>query len=203
MNQNKTIAAQERRYQSYLLADELRQSSDDLTRLARTYVVISDPRYEEQYWTVLDIRNGNAPRPINYQGIYLDFIAVDGVKPRGDGKAFPLQQLMKEQGFTEVEFAKLKEAQGNSDGLVKIETIAMNAVKGLFEDGSGNYTRKGEPNLQLAKQLMHSKNYHVEKAKIMKPIDEFFSIQRRCLLLLSQSNRSTCALCCSQCESGR
>ena len=107
MNQNKITAAQERRYQSYLLADELRQSSDDLTRLARTYVVTSDPRYEEQYWTVLDIRNGNAPRPINYQGIYLDFIAVDVVKPRGDGKAFPLQQLMKEQGFTEVEFAKL------------------------------------------------------------------------------------------------
>ena len=27
------------RYNSYLLADELRQSSDDLTRLARTYVL--------------------------------------------------------------------------------------------------------------------------------------------------------------------
>ena len=176
MNQKKITAAQERRYQSYLLADELRQSSDDLTRLARTYVVTADTRYEEQYWAVLNIRNGKSPRPINYQGIYWDFMAVDGVKPRGDGKAFPLQQLMKDQGFTEAEFAKLKEAQANSDGLVKIETIAMNAVKGLFEDGRGNYTRKGEPNLELARQLMHSKDYHLEKAKIMKPIDQFFSM---------------------------
>ena len=93
MNQKQLTAAKERRYQSYLLADELRQSSDDLTRLARTYVVTADPQYEDQYWAVLDIRNGKLPWPINYQGIYRDFMAVDGVKPRGDGKAVPLQQF--------------------------------------------------------------------------------------------------------------
>ncbi len=174
--QREINAAQERRYRSYLLADELRQSSDDLTRLARTYVLTADPRYEEQYWAVLDIRNGKSQRPFNYERIYWDFMAVDGVKPRGDDKAVPLQQLMKEQGFTEAEFAKLNEAQANSDGLVKIETIAMNAVKGLMDDGTGNYTQKGEPNLELARQLMHSKDYHLEKAKIMKPIDEFFAM---------------------------
>lgn len=175
-NQKDITAAQERRYQSYVLADELRQSSDDLTRLARTYVVTADPRFEEQYWAVLDIRNGKAPRPLNYERIYWDFMAADGLKPRGDGKAVALQQLMKEQGFTEAEFAKLKEAQAKSDGLVKIETIAMNAVKGLFDDGNGNYTKKGEHNPELARQLMHSNEYHLEKAKIMKPIDEFFSM---------------------------
>jgi len=175
-NQKDITAAQERRYQSYVLADELRQSSDDLTRLARTYVVTADPRFEEQYWAVLDIRNGKSPRPLNYERIYWDFMAADGIKPRGDGKAVALQQLMKEQGFTEAEFAKLKEAQANSDGLVKIETIAMNAVKGLFDDGKGNYTKKGEHNPELARQLMHSNEYHLEKAKIMKPIDEFFSM---------------------------
>ena len=36
--------ANESRYASYLLADEMRQSSDDLTRLARTYVVSGDPK---------------------------------------------------------------------------------------------------------------------------------------------------------------
>ena len=41
-NQKRISAAEERRYQSRLLADELRQSSDDLTRLARTYVVTAD-----------------------------------------------------------------------------------------------------------------------------------------------------------------
>jgi methyl-accepting chemotaxis protein len=44
------------RYSSYLLADELRQSSDDLTRLARTYVVSGDVEWEKQYFEILDIR---------------------------------------------------------------------------------------------------------------------------------------------------
>lgn len=173
-NQKEITAAQERRYRSWLLADEMRQSSDDLTRLARTYVVTGDKRYEDQYWAVLDIRNGKAPRPQHYERIYWDFMAADGVKPRPDGKAVSLQQLMEEEGFTAGEFAKLREAQANSDGLVRTETIAMNAVKGLFDDGQGHYTKKGDPDLELARQLMHSREYHLEKAKIMKPIEEFF-----------------------------
>ena len=39
---DKLLASTAVRYQSYLLADELRQSSDDLTRLARTYAVTGD-----------------------------------------------------------------------------------------------------------------------------------------------------------------
>ena len=38
-NQNLLNDRQERRYQSYLLADQLRQSLDDLTRMARTLIV--------------------------------------------------------------------------------------------------------------------------------------------------------------------
>ncbi len=33
-----------------------------------------------------------------------------------------------------------------------------------------------EHNPELARQLIHSNEYHLEKAKIMKPIDEFFSM---------------------------
>jgi CHASE3 domain sensor protein len=51
------------RYQSYIVADELRQSSMDLTRLARTYVSTGDRKYEDRYWEVLDIRNGKKTRP--------------------------------------------------------------------------------------------------------------------------------------------
>src|SRR5687767_11773864 len=54
------------RYDSYLLADELRQSSDELTRLARTYVSTGEPRYERLYWETLAIRNGESPRPQHY-----------------------------------------------------------------------------------------------------------------------------------------
>lgn len=167
-------AAYNSRYDSYLLADELRQSSDDLTRLARTYVVTGDASYETQYFDILDIRNGKKPRPIEYNRIYWDFVAATGQKPRGDDKTIALLDLMKAAGFTEQEFAKLEEAAANSDGLVGLEVRAMNAVKGITADASGNYTVKGAPDFALARELLHSKEYHGYKAKIVKPIDDFY-----------------------------
>ena len=44
-NESEIAAAENRRLESYKLADELRQTSDDLTRMARTYVVSGDARY--------------------------------------------------------------------------------------------------------------------------------------------------------------
>ena len=164
------------RYRSYLLADELRQSSDDLTRLVRTYAVTGDAKYEKQYFDILDIRNGKKPRPEHYERIYWDFVAAGIDKPQPDGATASLQALMKEAGFSEQEFAKLKEAQNNSDALVKNETIAMNAVKGLFDDGTGQFTKKGDPDLELARKLTHDENYHKYKAQIMKPVDEFLEL---------------------------
>ena len=70
---------------SYLLADELRQSSDDLTRLGRVYVTTGDVKYEKQYFDILDIRNGKKPRPLDFHRIYWDIFTVDMKKPRGDG----------------------------------------------------------------------------------------------------------------------
>ncbi|HYD58847.1 MAG TPA: methyl-accepting chemotaxis protein [Noviherbaspirillum sp.] len=172
--QAEVAAANELRYQSYLLADELRQSSDDLTRLARTYVVSGDARYEQHYMDILDIRNGKKPRPQQYERIYWDFVAAGEGKPRPDGETVALNDLMKHAGFSEQEFAKLKEAQGNSDALVKTEVIAMNAVKGLFDDGTGKFSRKDAPDMEMARKLMHSEDYHRYKASIMKPLDEFF-----------------------------
>ncbi|MBA5608204.1 HAMP domain-containing protein [Duganella sp. FT3S] len=174
--QAESTRASEARYQSYLLADELRQSSDDLTRLARTYVVTGDPRYEQQYMDILAIRNGAKPRPQHYERIYWDFIAAGMDKPTPDGETVALADLMKKAGFTDAEFAKLKQAQANSDGLVKTEVIAMNAVKGLFDDGTGKFTRKGEPDLEMARRIMHDAEYHKNKARIMQPVNEFLTI---------------------------
>ncbi|MCC7598247.1 methyl-accepting chemotaxis protein [Janthinobacterium sp. FW305-129] len=166
----------ETRYQSYLLADELRQSSDDLTRLARTYVVTGDARYEQQYLDILDIRNGKKPRPDHYERIYWDFVAAGMPVPASTGPAVPLAELMRKAGFSEQEFAKLQEAQANSDGLVKTEVIAMNAVKGLFDDGSGNFTKKGPPDPEMARTIMHDAAYHSNKGKIMQPVNEFLTL---------------------------
>lgn len=165
--------AQTQQYQSYLLADELRQSSDDLTRLARTYVVTANPTYEQQFLDVLAIRNGQKERPRHYNRIYWDFVAADMPASLGSGASIPLQTLMEEAGFSPVEFQYLRQAQANSDGLVSLEVEAMNAVKGVFQDANGDYTIKGEPNLKRAREIMHSKRYHQYKGEIMAPVQQF------------------------------
>ena len=82
------------RYQSYQAADELRQSSDDLTRLGRTYVLTADDTYEKMYMDILAIRNGQKPRPENYHTIYWDLVLSYGQKPKPDGQRISLQKMM-------------------------------------------------------------------------------------------------------------
>lgn len=172
---DKLAEAQTAQYTSYLLADELRQSSDDLTRLARTYAITGNPEYERQYLDILDIRNGNKERPENYNRIYWDLIAAGLPAAPGSGDIISLDDLMKKAGFTETEFAFLDEARANSDGLVALEVRAMNAVKGRFKDSKGNYTVKAAPDLELARNLLHSVEYHKFKGDIMVPVNSFIA----------------------------
>ena len=126
---------------------------------------------------VLDIRNGKVARPEHYHRIYWDFVTDSQSKPRPDSsQRVSLQDLMTQAKFAEGEFAKLKEAEAKSNGLVNLEVRAMNALKGKFEDGAGGYTRTAEPDPALAQGLVHGKDYHQFKAQIMKPIDEFFTL---------------------------
>ncbi len=80
----------ELRQHSLMLADELRQSSDDLTRMVRTYVVTGDPIYKQHYQEILDIQDGRKPRPVGYQNIYWDIVLGDDLRPQSPGLAVPL-----------------------------------------------------------------------------------------------------------------
>jgi methyl-accepting chemotaxis protein len=172
--QKEMVLAYEQEKESYRLADELRRSSDELTNLARSYVATGKDIYEQMYLKIIAIRNGEAPRPEDYHRIYWDFYAVTGQPPRGDTTKVPLLDLMKQAGFTDEEFVKLHAAAGRSDGLVELETRAMNAVKGKFQDSDGNYTISGQPDRDMALSLVYSDEYYRFKANILEPIDEFF-----------------------------
>ncbi|MDE3176282.1 MAG: HAMP domain-containing protein [Pseudomonadota bacterium] len=163
-----SVAAQSR-YDSYLLGQEMRQSSDDLTRLARTYAVTADKSYKDQYFRILAIRDGKAPRPQEYNRIYWDYVAAGQTHPRPDGEAVPLLTLMKRAGFTDKEFDLLAKAKANSDGLVNLEVQSMKLIEGADRGG-----KPTEDDLAKARELMHSRQYHVFKAQIMAPIDDFF-----------------------------
>lgn len=175
-NESQILEAEENRYSLYLRADQLRQTSDDLTRMARLYVVTEDPKYKEYFQTILDIREGLSPRPENYHSIYWDFYIATGEPPRMSGQPISLQELMRQEGFTERELSFLKETERVSNDLAQIEEQAMNLMLGLYEDSGGNYTIKGVPNPEKARQLLHNIEYNRIKEQIMRPLDKFFEL---------------------------
>lgn len=167
------VDAQNRlRVRSIQLSDELRQSSEDMTRLVRSYVQTGNPIYKSHYLEVISIRDGKSLRPENYQDVYWDLVQVDDKRPRPYSKQkTPLLQLMSEQGFTPEEFAKLAEAKANSDALTQVEFKAMSIIEAASPVTD---TVRAQ-----AASLLHDQPYYLAKARIMKPIDEFNQMMDR------------------------
>ncbi|MEJ6949837.1 methyl-accepting chemotaxis protein [Natronospora cellulosivora (SeqCode)] len=174
--------SQENRYHSFLLANQLRQTSDDLTRLVRTYVITGDSKYEEMYWDIVKIRDGLKARQKNFERIHWDFVAV-GMEGQAEGEAISLIALMEEAGFTEEEFASLHESQARSNALIEREEMAMNIIKGDITDEAQSMMRAGESAEELATRILFDQKYHQTKAEIMEPINEF-------LILLDERTQS-------------
>ena len=163
-NEGKITEAEETRHRLYLLADQLRQTSDDLTRMARLYVVTGEPKYKEYFQNILDIRDGTKARPQSYYRIYWDFYISTGKSPRALGEAIPLQELIKQERFTEEELSFLQEAENISNKLVELERQAMDMVS------------KDVPELETARQLLYDAKYNKIKENIMRPLDNLFEL---------------------------
>ena len=150
---NKEIAVQ--------LAGELMESSKQLTSNVRQYAATGDSRYEKIYFGIVDERAGKTPRAASRE-----------VAP---GRKIALTDLMRQYGVTTDEFALVEKGNQLSDALIALETEAMNAVKGIYKDAKGDYTVKGEPDMERARELVFGPAYNAETEKIMAPLNEFFA----------------------------
>ncbi|MDB1123397.1 hypothetical protein [Vibrio algarum] len=164
VGQDSYKSATELRYESYLLADQLRQSSDDLTRMVRSYAVSGNSQFEQYFWDILSIRDGKKNRPNYYERVYWDFMTVSNPEPPfDDGNKAPLEELMRLAGFTPNEFQLLSQAQRNSDDLVHLEQVAMNAMIGKFQDSDGQFNIQKKPDPIFAQNLLFGDKYHEAK----------------------------------------
>ncbi|MBV1877408.1 MAG: SpoIIE family protein phosphatase [Pseudomonadales bacterium] len=172
-NESEIVDAALRQSRSNVLAGELRQSSDDLTKMARLFAATGEPRYRQYFEEILAIRNGQAPRPERYDLVYWDLVGTDGVRPRPFESKVAMSDRMANEGFTIAEFSSLQYAQDLSDSLTRLEVIAMNAVEGRFDNGTGRFLKQGPPDLEMARGLLFGAEYMSHKKLIMTPISEF------------------------------
>ena len=154
--------ANELRQRSFMLADELRHTSDDLTRMVRTYVVTGDATFKNHFLEILEIRNGVRSRPENYHRIYWDLVVSGGERPSPPGAALALLDMMQQAGFTEAELALLQKAKINSDLLAQRELAAIALIE----------TKPAPSPVQREQAIgmLHDASYHQAKADIMRPI---------------------------------
>jgi PAS domain S-box-containing protein len=171
-NNDAFAQAKQQRGQSLQLVDVVRQTSDDLTRMARTFAATGDERFLDYFEHILSIRAGDAPRPIDYHRVYWDIVSASGQYPRADGEPQSIQSLMEENGFTGEELFLLEQAELASNALAVLETEAISLAQGLYPDENGWFTIPGEQDRQQAIAILHSDQYHRDKARIMSYIDE-------------------------------
>lgn len=187
--------AHQQRHRSYQLTNQLRQSSDELTRMVRTYVVTGDTRFKTYYQTILDIRNGKKARPLDYFYIYWDLVLDNPLAQRpDDGPAIALLELIRQAGFSAQELALLQQAKINSDTLTELEFEAMKLAETPGQQADGAHAR--------ARLMVHDSNYHRAKAEIMQPINQAYqSMDRRTQATIDRAQdmamlfRLICILC--------
>ena len=80
ITENEIQKAEQNRQDLLDLTDELRMSSEFLTRFSRNYVVTRDEKVLNYYNNILDIRDGKISRPDNYNNMYWDLVATGVVQ---------------------------------------------------------------------------------------------------------------------------
>jgi PAS domain S-box-containing protein len=171
--QDAVVDAEDHRFRSFLLAMELFQSSEDLTRLARSYASSGDPAFEERYLLTLDLRNG---RPVRGGTNALDYWRLSRLgqgSASTNAEAASLEDMLRREGFAQGELDLFREAQRLSEESVKMEREAFAARKGLFDDGRGNFTVRRDPDSDYAVDLLSSDKYLEVKGRIADGIHRF------------------------------
>jgi signal transduction histidine kinase len=141
------------------VAYRLKQSSDDLTKFARAYVVTGKKSHLRDYFMTLDIRNGEFPRPHFYNGVYWDLNETIRNKRHPLEQKISLNQIISKLPFSKEEIQLLQQSKDNSDDLVNLEVRAFKAMQ--------------KKEQKFATRLLFSRKYYDAQNKIMNPIDKF------------------------------
>ncbi|MEV4420409.1 ATP-binding protein [Patulibacter sp. NPDC049589] len=159
-------SAENRRTRSFVLADGVRQSSNDLTNMIRLYVASGETRYREYYDQILAIRAGQAPRPRDYDSAFWDRVLASGDGFVRYGRPQSLTSLLRAARFAPAEFQALQASLAASNGLAKVERsvllrvgrrIAQGVDRTYWSDVQREYARLIDPAYLRAKgRIMQS-----------------------------------------------
>ena len=164
------------------LSDDLVISSQWETRFTGSYIATRDPRRREWYDSADGIVQGTIERPANYNLEYWDLVRGGFLKAPGKNSQKPisLEDRFLSYHVTAEEIGYLKDAYVLYSKLTVMHRVAMNAVDGKFDDGTGSFTKTGKPDSALAQRLLFSDDYGRINGELSLKIGQLTaSIERR------------------------
>ena len=153
-NHGKVDTAADYRYNSYNLGLSSKLNSDQLTKLARQYVITREKKYFDQYLNIVDMLEGKSPWP--------------------DGSSKSYADRLTETGFTDVELDKLDLSNTLSLNLVNLEEQAFGLVEPLISKSNDQLSSTERQVWLQAISLLYSEEYENSVKQIKAPVDEFF-----------------------------
>ena len=165
--------AENRRHESFGLADSMRQSSNDLTRMVRLYVSTGDTRYRDYFNEILAIRGGAGPRPVEYDSSFWDRVLAEGKGFVRYGPPQSLTDQMRAAQFTTREFEALQASLAASEDLARLELEVMDRVAQRIARGVDDaYIADVNPDYQR----LVDDYYLAQKGVIMDAIGDFIDL---------------------------
>ncbi len=165
--------AENRRAESFLVADSMRQSSNELTNMVRLYVSTGDPRYRDYYNEILAIRSGAAPRPRGYDSSFWDRVLAEGTGFVRYGPRESLVEQMRAADFTPAEFRALNASLTASNRLAQVELEVMDRVARRIRRGVDDSYLS---DVQRDYRRLVDQAYLDEKGVIMAAIGRFIDL---------------------------
>jgi len=148
--------------------DELYKNQKKLIELHFQYKFISNQisTYSTEY-----VVSGN----LLYETLYKNLLgAYKGEAAWDNGKIIPFVQMLKELDLTVYQAQQIDLLHLKHQNLRNIELEAINSMKGVFNDGFGNFVFTGQPNKNYATELLFSEKYDNVKEVAMQATDAFF-----------------------------
>lgn len=173
---NDRTTAEQSRMTSFRLADQMRQTSNDLTRMVRLYVSTGQGRYRDYYDQILRIRAGQEGRPRAYDSSFWDRVLARGPNGIATGPPVSLIELMRRAHFSHEEFEALGASLSASNQLAETETQVMQRVQPRIERGvDGTYSQ----DVSAQYRRLVDGGYHRMKDRIMEAIERFTTVVDR------------------------
>lgn len=163
------------RYQGYVVAERLQQRIENLSLIAKRYVVTGEVKYLNSYNDLIGKGDNNRTHLDYYYRLYSDLYKLDNsqiILPDSEGTSF--QQLMARLNLSNTEIDLLLKVKDSAEKLSAFDSQAFSLI--TDKPVSANEYQKSA-NRQDAIKLLFSDIYLNEKANIYRFISDFLLLQ--------------------------